>query len=121
MFVRFLLVGGSGFVIDAGITWLLLASGAAAWLARIPAILAAMAFTWLANRHFTYALTTARSASEATRYFLMAAFMAGLNYAVYLLLVQAGLAAVPAVALATGLQAGLSFFAYRDIVFKKVP
>lgn len=40
MFRRFLLVGGVGFLIDAGLTRLLIALGLAPWLARVPAILA---------------------------------------------------------------------------------
>jgi len=119
MFLRFLLVGGAGFLIDAGLTWMLIVLGLRPWWARVPAILAAMAFTWLANRHFTYAIKSARTANEATRYFLTAIVMALMNYGIYVFLVNNGVMAVLAVALATGCQAVLSFYVYRDLVFKE--
>lgn len=118
MFLRFLLVGGVGFVIDAGLTWLLVRLGADPMWARPPAIGVAMAFTWFANRTFTYAVKTARSWHEAARYFLLALAMSGVNYGIYLFLMQLGMGIVPAVALATGCQAVLSFYLYRHLVFK---
>ena len=118
MFLRFLMVGGSGFLIDAGLTYLGIAWGMAPWLARIPAIASAMAYTWLMNRCFTYRVATARSASEATRYALVALAMALLNYLIYVALVAGGLAPLAAVILATGCQTILSFHAYRRFVFR---
>ena len=119
MFLRFLFVGGSGFLIDAGGTYLLIALGIAPWLARIPAIAVAMIFTWVANRHFTYKVTTARSANEAIRYMVVAAVMALLNYLIYLALIEAGIAPVAAVTIATACQTLISFYSYRHFVFRK--
>ena len=117
MFMRFLLVGGLGFCIDAGATYLLIQLTIAPWLARIPAIALAMAFTWLANRYFTYKVNNPRSASEAMRYVMVAIFMALFNYTVYLVLVNRGLSPVVSITLATACQTVISFHAYRYFVF----
>ena len=118
MFFRFLLVGATGFIIDAGVTTLLAGLGSAAWFARIPALLLAMTWTWLANRHFTYQRKEARTAQEALRYAAVAAAMALLNYLLYLALIRHGAGPIGAVTLATALQTLLSFHAYRHCVFK---
>lgn len=117
MFVRFLLVGGSGFLMDVGLTFLLIHLGVAPWLARPPAIASAAMFTWLANRQFTYKVTSPKSTQEATRYALVATLMAALNYSIYLVLLRFSLAPVVAVTLATAIQTVVSFAAYRQFVF----
>ncbi|MFM1990288.1 MAG: hypothetical protein RJA99_3245 [Pseudomonadota bacterium] len=116
-FARFLLVGLAGFLVDSGVTLALIALGAGPWAARVPAIAAAMVFTWLANRRFAFRARTARTVSEAARYATVAAAMASFNYLAYLGLLALDLAPVIAIAVATGLQAVLSFHAYRRIVF----
>lgn len=119
MFIRFLLVGGVGFCIDAGLTNLLVQRTVEPWLARIPAIFLAMAFTWLANRYFTYRVNKARSTSEAMRYSMVALVMALINYLIYFFLVRFGIWPVAAVTLATACQTLISFHAYRHFVFKE--
>jgi putative flippase GtrA len=119
MFFRFLLVGGSGFLIDAGITYLLILLGLPPWLARVPAIALAMAYTWVANRHFTYEVVSARSIGEAIRYAFVAAAMALANYLIYFVLVSKGIWPLVAVTIATACQTILSFHLYRHIVFSK--
>ena len=118
MFIRFLLVGGLGFSIDAGLTYLLMQLMLAPWLARIPAIALAMVFTWLMNRYFTYKVEKARSAWEAARYAIVALGMALCNYLIYLLLVHYGVWPLAAVTAATACQTLISFHAYRRLVFK---
>lgn len=117
MFRRFLLVGGVGFLMDAGLTRLLIALGLVPWLARVPAILCATTFTWLANRRFTYEVKTARSTREAFRYALVAAIMTLVNYSIYLMLINRGLAPVAAITFATACQSVMSFLAYGHFVF----
>lgn len=119
MFFRFLLVGGSGFLIDAGLTYLLILFGLAPWSARIPAIALAMVYTWVANRHFTYEVETARTTGEAVRYALVAAAMALVNYLIYFALISNGIWPVAAVTIATACQTIMSFHLYRSIVFRK--
>lgn len=118
MFFRFVLVGGTGFVIDAGITYLLIQLSVAASLARIPAIFFAMAFTWLANRHFTYEVKIKRTAKEGFHYLAVAVAMAAINYVIFLACIQNGMPPLVAVTVATACQTVLSFYAYRHLVFR---
>lgn len=116
MFLRFLVIGGTGFLIDTAITFGLIRSGVDARIARLPAIATAMAFTWLANRQFTYATTEKRSLSEALRYVAVAAVMASLNYLLYVLLLKFGIWSIAAITIATLCQTVLSFHTYRYFV-----
>ena len=116
-FLRFVLVGGVGFLVDAGLTQLLVWRGLPPWLARCPALVAAMFVTWFANRHFTYRVAARRNTAEGLRYTITALTMAAINYTIYNLLVWQGLQPVIAITIATALQTGVSFFAYRVLVF----
>lgn len=118
-FLRFVLVGGAGFAIDAGITYALILSGLSPGVARVPAIGLAMLATWLANRHFTYQVAAEKSPGEALRYGVVAAVFALLNYLLYLLLVHLGVHPALSVALATVTQTFFSFHAYRRFVFRE--
>lgn len=118
MFFRFMLVGGTGFLIDAGITYLLVLLEIAPWLARIPAIALAMVYTWTANRYFTYKVNQARTINEAIRYALVALTMAAINYLIYLALLRYDIWPIAAVTIATACQTILSFHAYRRLVFR---
>ena len=117
IFLRFLIVGGTGFLIDAGITLLLVKSFVVPWVARIPAIATAMLFTWIANRYFTYAAKAQPTHREAVAYFSVAMAMAALNYGVYVALISAGLLPIVAVTLATVCQTVASFHGYKRFVF----
>jgi putative flippase GtrA len=119
MFFRFLLVGGSGFLIDAGLTYLLISLGLSSWLARIPAMALAMAFTWIANRRFTYEVRVARSVGEGLRYLAVAIAMALFNYLIYLVLVGLGIWPMAALTAATACQTIVSFHAYRRFAFRE--
>lgn len=119
MFLRFLMVGGLGFLIDAGLTYVMIRLRVESWLARIPAMLLAMAFTWLANRHFTFEVKRARSINEGLRYAAVGMAMAMFNYAAYLIFVHYGMWPVTAVTVATACQTIISFYAYNHLVFRK--
>lgn len=119
MFFRFLLVGGSGFLIDAGTTFMLIWLGIAPWLARIPAITLAMAYTWIGNRYFTYKVKIDRSTREVMRYAMVAAAMALINYIIYYILVNNGVLPVVAVFFAAACHAVISFYCYRLFVFEE--
>ncbi|MDD2881502.1 MAG: GtrA family protein [Rhodoferax sp.] len=118
MFFRFLIVGGLGFLIDAGLTYFLVYSGVNPWLARIPSIACAMVFTWLINRQFTYNVKTLRSSDEALRYILVAMVMALINYLIYLWLISINITPVISIIIATAFQTFISFHAYRRFAFK---
>lgn len=82
-FLRFCLVGGIGFIVDAGVTvamtW---AIGASALAARIPAFLIAATVTWLLHARFTFGKS--QGASSWFRYLLLTAVGALINVATYL-------------------------------------
>jgi putative flippase GtrA len=116
-FLRFLVIGGLGFVVDAGLTLLLIRAGLQPWQARVPAIVAAMAWTWLANRRFTYQASQSRPLVEAGRYATVALVMACGNYLLFLALVAWGTPPFVAVVVATACQTVVSFWAYKRFVF----
>lgn len=118
-FLRFLLVGGGGFLIDAGMTVILIHLGGPPAVSRIPAIGFAMLFTWVANRKLTYRVEEKANIHEAGRYLAVAALMALLNYAVFLGLVGLGWRPLAALVVATAAQAVLSFHAYRKFAFRR--
>ncbi len=116
-FLRFLVIGGTGFVVDAGLTLLLIRAGLQPWQARVPSILAAMAWTWLANRRFTYRSSDAKSWGEAARYATVALIMACGNYGLFIALVALGMPALASLIVATACQTVVSFWAYKRFVF----
>ncbi len=121
MFIRFLIVGGIGFLIDAGMTHLLIKLMVSPWLARIPAIGFAILFTWLANRHFTYKVNRPRSTKEAIRYVAVALSLATLNYLIYIAFLSAKVIPFFSIVYATAIQTILSFHAYKRLVFISLP
>lgn len=119
MFSRFLLVGGSGFLIDVLLTHALIAIQLSPWVARVPAITGAMIFTWLANRRLTYRVKRERSLAEALRYACVALIGGIINYLFYLSLIQSDFLPIVSIAVATAMQSILSFYAYHRFVFAR--
>lgn len=117
MFLRFLIIGVLGFVVDAGLTHLLIAFGLSPLLARPPAVVAAMLVTWAANRRFTFEIQQRGSLSEVARYAGVAAVTLLLNLALYSCLVLAGVPVLLAIVVTTAAQAVFSFTGYRRFVF----
>ncbi len=88
-FLRFFLVGGAGFVVDATVFFLLAqGAGKAWWLARLLAFLAAVGVTWAGNRWFTFG-SRAQPGPEGLRYLGVQSLGCGVNYAVFLAWVTA--------------------------------
>ncbi len=118
MFPRFLVVGSLGFLVDAGLTHLLIFLGLTPLWARPPAILVAMLFTWAANRRYTFRSHGERPARELSAYALVALAAFGLNWGIYAAAILAGLAPLPAIVLSTLCQTGFSFLGYKKLVFR---
>ena len=116
-FGRFIVVGGLGFVIDAGGVWLLTYWGWSPFTARVPSIAAAMFLTWLLNRTMTFRVETPGTRREVARYVMIATTSAFLNFVIYSAFVLVGVLPVLAVVFATGILMVGSFFAYRHLVF----
>lgn len=83
-FLRFVLVGGLGFAVDAGLLSLLLHfSAISPYSARILSLSLAITATWWCNRHFTFRAKQPARRSEWLRYFVLMLLGAALNYAIY--------------------------------------
>jgi putative flippase GtrA len=122
--VSFLVVGGVGFAVDAGLLAVgisLLSLGPR--VSRVISFLAAVLVTWLLNRSFTFAdRASERSGGELVRYVLTSSVSACLNLGVYFLALMAWPDAelAPYVALVLGVATGLvcNFTLYRLVVFR---
>jgi putative flippase GtrA len=118
----FLVAGGGGFLIDAGVTHLLLtAFQIDPFVARIPAIMAAMGFTWFLNRSRTFEPSRHSLAVEGFRYWAVGITSALLNYAVYSALIYRlpMLQPVAAIVFASAAAMAYSFFGYSRFVFRR--
>lgn len=81
-FLKFLVAGCLGFVIDAIVFFALVGwAGAPWWLARIAAFLVAVCATWYVNRRFTFG-SRALARPQALRYLLVQSAGCGVNYVV---------------------------------------
>ena len=116
----FALVGGAGFLVDAGVLALLLfATPLGPLVARILSIGVAMVFTFWLNRTFTFGRSSRTLAAEGARYGGVGISAALLNYAVYSALVLAFPALSPILAVAIASLAAMvwSFLGYSRFVF----
>jgi putative flippase GtrA len=118
-FLRFVVVGGIGFVVDAGLLEALRALGAPALAARVPAICGALVVTWLLNRTFSFGTKTRPSLAEFLAYASVSAVSAAVNYLIFTVLVLADLHPIAAVAIATAITMVLNFTGYRKLVFRR--
>jgi putative flippase GtrA len=116
----FAVVGGAGFLVDAGVLALLLhVSPLGPFSARIVAIAAAMLVTFWLNRTFTFGRSDRSLAVEGTRYGGVGISAALLNYAVYAVILLVFPAVWPVLAVAVASVAAMvwSFLGYSRFVF----
>lgn len=120
--LRFVLVGGIGFLVDAAVLALLLqAAPLDPFLARIVSIGTALAATWMLNRTLTFQPSGRGLAREGARYGGVGAATSVVNYLVYSALLLAMPATPPLLALALASLAAmaLSFLGYSRLVFDR--
>lgn len=119
-FARFAGVGGTGFVVDTGLTLLLIHRGIDPYTSRIFAIIFAMITTWRLNRALTFGASRTSQTSEGARYFIVAILAAILSYAIYasLLITFTGFPPALAIVIAVGTTTLVSFFGYSRFAFK---
>lgn len=120
--MRFAVVGATGFVIDAGLTFAFHRAGLSPWLARLPAYLVANLGTYTLNRNWTFNHRDRGFLTGWARYFASTAAGAAVNYAAYsvvLLLTRHSSIEVLG-AVAAGSLAGMSvnYLAARHFVFR---
>jgi len=110
-FLRFCVVGGIGFCVDAGaLTLLVNGFGWNPYLARLVSFSAAVTVTWLLNRRWVFA-RTANATSEYAGYFAVQCVGAAINLGTYVAVIQLRpeLAALPVIPLAIGAGLALVF------------
>lgn len=121
-FLRFVVVGATGFLVDAGVLWLLLTYTPLGPLpARAIAIALAMTATWLLNRHFTFGASRRSIVVEGFRYGFIGLITSLVNYGIYAgLLIMAPLLSPYAALVFASIAAMLfSFFGYSRYVFRR--
>ena len=123
-FLRFALIGVGGFVVDALVLSAAIRfAGAGLYVGRLVSYLCAATFTWVMNRHFTFALRKGRNLTREWLTFLAANALGGAaNYGVYASLVRSSAIAAewPVIGVAAGSIAGLAinFTLSRHLVFR---
>jgi len=111
-FVRFALVGGAGFLVDAGLLALLHhGAGLDPFTARLISITASASTTWRLNRGLTFGASDRSQAAEGIRYGMVAALTAGFNYCLYALALIAW-PDLPPIAAMIGATIGAMLFSY---------
>ena len=117
---RFACVGGLGFVVDTGITLLLIQKNIDPFTARVFAIIFAMITTWRLNRALTFGASQSSQTSEGARYFIVASAAAVLSYSIYttLLIAISGFPPALAIVIAVGTTTAVSFLGYSRFAFR---
>ncbi|WP_211471083.1 GtrA family protein [Collimonas humicola] len=125
-FLIFGIVGTAGFLVDAGVLYLLKGWLGLYW-ARVPSFICAATATWLLNRRFTFRnrVSGMSMAQEYARYFGLMLGGGVVNYLVYaiaLSLLPAG-AYRPLASVALGSIAGMfvNYCSARYFVFRRKP
>lgn len=123
--IRFGFVGCAGFCIDTSVLYLALyALGVHYYTGRVISYAVAATSTWYMNRRFTFADTRHDNRFREWRRFVMLnLFGGGINYAVYAAYISmhTGSSAGPAIGVALGSIAGMSFnfFLSKRLVFNR--
>ncbi len=124
LFFRFALVGGIGFLIDAGLLAALhYGAGLDPFSARLVSISASAFTTWRLNRSLTFGASERSQAREGFRYALVAGLTAALNYLLYALalIVWPDLPPIAVAVGATLAAMGFSYAGYSRFVFQGAP
>lgn len=119
-FLRFALVGGTGFAVDAAILAILSAVLAFdPFSARLVSMSIATLVTWRLNRAHTFPASDKAQVLEGMRYATVAALACGANYGAYALalVVLPGLSPIAALVFATAVAMGVSYAGYSRFVF----
>lgn len=121
-FLRFAIIGGIGFVVDAFVlVSLLLWTPLDPFSGRLVSIAVALTVTWLLNRLITFGPSSRHLAIEGARYGGIGLASAAVNYATYsaLIVLAPQLTVIVTLALASVVAMGFSFVGYSRLVFDR--
>jgi len=119
-FVRFVLVGSTGFVTDVAVLWALISLGSDPFLGRVASIGAATLVTWRLNRSYTFGPGPRSQWVEGSRYASVVAVASTVNWLVYAALLVAVPGLLPYFAVAVGAIAALtvSYLGFSRFAFR---
>jgi putative flippase GtrA len=124
--LRFGIVGGIGFLVDAGVLTLMLALGLGPYSGRVVSFLAAATTTWALNRSFTFrrdSPSPTHPAGEWLAYLGLMVIGGLVNYGTYALAVAIldPVARHPVIGVALGSIAGMAinFWTSKTMVFER--
>ena len=119
--LRFSMVGGIGFVVDASMLAVIHHGlGVNPFAARFFSIVLAAFATWRLNRRVTFDPSGHGQMREGFRYYCVVVFSAGINYGIYsaIILSIMGFPPVLAAVAATGCAMAISYVGYSQFVFR---
>ena len=114
--VRFGVVGGLGFVADAGSLALMMSHGASPYGGRVFSIALAIVVTWWLNRRLTFRTRMPPTWREFRTYAFLALAGAAINYVIYSGVLWAGGGVYPGIVLGTAVAAVFNFVRYRKLL-----
>jgi len=124
--LRFGIVGGIGFVVDAGLLYAMLGLGLGPYSGRVVSFLAAATVTWILNRSFTFrrdSPSAAHPAGEWLAYLGLMLIGAAVNYGTYALAVALSdpVRRHPEIGVALGSIAGMAinFWSAKTMLFER--
>lgn len=124
--LRFGIVGGIGFLVDAGVLTALLAAGLDPYSGRVASFLAAATTTWILNRSFTFrrdSRSAAHPAGEWMAYLGLMVIGGLVNYGTYAAAVSLlePVSQHPVIGVAMGSIAGMAinFWTSKTLVFER--
>lgn len=121
--LRFGMVGGFGFVVDASVLAIIHHGlGVNPFAARFFSIVLAAFTTWRLNRSVTFDPSDHGQVREGFRYYCVVVFSAGINYGIYsaVLLSIRGFPPLMAAVAATGCAMTISYVGYSQFVFGRI-
>lgn len=117
--LRFLIVGGTAFVIGVAAIHFLTFMGVPELVAQFPALALCVVLTWWLNRRWSFAVVGEPSCREFGRYVVASGLGLALNAATFSALILLGWGAELAYAAGTGAGMISNFLLYRTSVFNR--
>lgn len=119
--LRFAIVGGLAFLLDAAILKTLVHFGVDPVVGRIFSLAASVTLTWVLNRNLTFAAQKPPSWGEFGHYVLSSMMGLIINYVVYSAAVFLHTPLIVALVIGTVIASIFNFFRYRQLLSDKKP